>query len=63
MKAVLAKNIEYLLNGPGFNALGVNTTSEQSGYKKAISDVLKVLDYMPYQQEYRYFLSHLVESK
>ena len=63
LKAVLAKNIEYLLTGSGFNLLGIHTTQEQSGYKKAISDVLKVLDDMPYQQQYRYTLNHLGSRK
>ncbi len=63
LKAVLAKNVEYLLTGGTINSRGIHTTQEKSGYRKAIQDVLGILDEMPYQQEYHYTISHLVEKK
>lgn len=63
MKAVLAKNVEYLLTGGSINSLGLHTTAEKSGYRKAIQDVLAVLDEMPYQQQYRFALNNLEERK
>ena len=63
MKAVLAKNVEYLLTGGSINSRGLHTTAEKSGYRKAIQDVLAVLDEMPYQQQYRFVLNNLENRK